>query len=233
MLFLISSCGLRQNIQESIYGRIRNCQRCYSSGISGSTLCEKEKDEFLGQAYFFRAWCYYNLMKWYGGVPIVTTVLDPVAESFTPRSSAEETKNFILSDLEKAAVLLGGGPAEEYGRVTTGTALALKGRVLLLWASPLFNRANDPDRWTEAYAEMSQDLPLINACGYGLYQTGNNVNGSDFAMQFCTSARNPEAVFVTLYNNIASEESMDNQKIIVGKETFVRLIRVLEARVLA
>ena len=203
--------GTQANIQQSVYGRIRNINDAIK-GISESTISEDSKDKFLGQAYFFRAWCYYNLMKWYGGVPIVTTVLDPVAKSFTPRSSAEETKNFILSDLENAAVLLGGGPAEEYGRVTTGTALALKGRVLLLWASPLFNRANDPNRWTEAYAEMSQDLPLINACGYGLYQTGNNVNGSDFAMQFCTSARNPEAVFVTLYNNIASEESMDNQK---------------------
>jgi len=213
-------CGQQQNIQEAVYGRIRNCNDVIR-GISGSTLSEKEKDELLGQAYFFRAWCYYNLMKWYGGVPIVTHVQTPVAESFTPRSSAEETKNFILSDLEKAAVLLGGGPAEEYGRVTTGTALALKGRVLLLWASPLFNRANDPDRWTEAYAEMSQDLPMIDACGYGLYQTGNNVNGSDFAMQFCTSARNPEAVFVTLYNNIANDDGLDNQK----NNTWERAIR--------
>lgn len=204
-------CGTFANIQASVYGRIRNINDAIN-GISNSPIDESVKTKMLGQALFLRAWCYYNLMKWYGGVPIVTQVLNPNEESFTPRSSAEETKDFILSDLEKAAEMLGGGPAEEYGRVTTGTALALKGRVLLLWASPLFNRANDPDRWTEAYAEMSQDLPLIDACGYGLYQTGNNVNGSDFAMQFCTSARNPEAVFVTLYNNIAAADTEDNMK---------------------
>ena len=201
----------QENIQASVYGRIRNINDVIR-GISGGALSEKEKKELLGQAYFFRAWCYYNLMKWYGGVPIVTTVQDPVADSFTPRSSAEETKNFILQDLEDAAEMLGGGPASEYGRVTTGTALALKGRVLLLWASPMFNRANDPDRWTEAYTEMSQDLPKINACGYGLYQTGTNINGSDFAKMFLTSSRNPEAVFVTLYNNVANDDGLDNQK---------------------
>lgn len=37
----------------------------------------------------------------------------------------------------------GGWDSGNFGRITTGTALALKGRVLLLWASPLFNRAND------------------------------------------------------------------------------------------
>jgi len=210
-------CGQQNNIQNSTYGRIRNINDVIR-GISGSSLSQDEKNELLGQAYFFRGWCYYNLMKWYGGVPLVTKVLDPVAGSFTPRSSAEETKNFIVADLEKAAELLkdktanGGWPASDYGRVTSGTALALKGRVLLLWCSPLFNRSNDQARWTEAYNEMKADLATINGCGYGLYQTTNNVNGSDFANQFLTSTKNPEAVFVTLYNNIANDDGLDNQK---------------------
>lgn len=210
-------CGQQNNIQNSTYGRIRNINDAIE-GIQNSPLTDEEKDELLGQAYFFRAWCYYNLMKWYGGVPLVTSVLEPTVDSFTPRSSAEETKNFIISDLEKSAQMLkaktgnGGWPASDYGRVTTGTALALKGRVLTLWCSPLFNRSNDPARWNEAYNEMKKDLPTIDACGYGLYQTSNNVNGSDFAMQFLTSSKNPEAVFVTLYNNIASDDGLDNQK---------------------
>ena len=36
------------------------------AGIEGSTLSQEEKNELLGQAYFFRAWCHYNLVKWYG-----------------------------------------------------------------------------------------------------------------------------------------------------------------------
>ncbi|MBP5258776.1 MAG: RagB/SusD family nutrient uptake outer membrane protein [Prevotella sp.] len=207
----------QNNIQEAVYGRIRNINDAIA-GISAGNIEEDDKNVLLGQCYFFRAWCYYNLFKWYGGVPIVTEIHDPVEGFFTPRASAHEMVNFILEDLQKAADMLkerttsGGWSGADYGRVTTGTALALKGRVLLLWASPLFNRANDKTRWTTAYTEMKADLPVINSCGYGLFNTANNVNGSDFAGQFLTSAKNPEAVFVTLYNNIASDEGLDNQK---------------------
>ena len=205
------------NIQEAVYGRIRNINDVIA-GIKGSTISEDEKNVFLGQCYFFRAWCYYNLVKWYGGVPLVTEVQEPVAASFTPRSSAKACFDFILEDLKQSADLLrskttnGGWSGSDWGRVTTGTALALKGRVLQLWASPLFNRANDQSRWENAYKEMKADLPVINSCGYGLYNAGNNVNGSSFALQFLQPGKNPEAVFVTLHNNVASDEGLDNQK---------------------
>ena len=209
--------GSNNNIQTSVYGRIRNINDCIK-GIQGGTLSEEEKEILLGQVYFFRAWCYYNLVKWYGGVPIVTDVLEPVSSSFTPRSTTKETIEFILSDLDRAAKMLAkktmgsGWSGTDYGRVTTGTALALKGRVLLLWASPLFNRSNDQSRWTTAYTLMKQELDSIKACGYGLYSTGSNVNGSDFAKQFLVVSSNPEAVFVTLHNNVASDDGLDNQR---------------------
>lgn len=205
----------QSNIQEAVYGRIRNINDVLN-GITNSTLSQEEKNVLLGQVYFFRAWCYYNLVKWYGGVPLVTAVLDPVEGSFTPRSSAKECIRFILSDLDRSAKLLagktmnGGWTGDDYGRVTTGTALALKGRVLLLWASPLFNRSNDPTRWANAYTQMKQELDSINACGYGLYQASGD-NAAGFATMFCQSGRNPEAVFATLYNNITGA-GLDNQK---------------------
>ena len=193
--------GSNNNIQTSVYGRIRNINDAIK-GIEGGTISEADKQILLGQVYFFRAWCYYNLVKWYGGVPIVTDVLEPVEASFTPRSTTKQCIDFILADLDRAATMLKGKvwSGSDYGRVTTGTALALKGRVLLLWASPIFNRKNDESRWQNAYTQMKADLADINACGYGLYSTGNNVNGSDFAKQFLTVSSNPEAVFVTLHN---------------------------------
>lgn len=207
--------GTQSNIQEAVYGRIRNINDVIR-GINGSTLTQEQKEMLLGQAYFFRAWCYYNLVKWYGGVPLVSDVQDPVAESFTPRSSAKACFDFIFRDLDESARLLasktmnGGWAGKDYGHVTTGTALALKGRALLLWASPLFNRANDKSRWTQAYTQMKQELDSINACGYGLYQA-SGANAAAFATMFTQSARNPEAVFVTLYNNITGD-GLDNQK---------------------
>jgi len=202
--------GDESNVQASVYGRIRNINDVIA-GINGGSLSQDKKNEYLGQAYFFRAWCYYNLFKWYGGVPLVTEVLDPLATSFTPRSSAKDTYEFIVSDLDKSAEMLaakttnGGWNADNWGRVTSGTALALKGRVMLLWCSPLFNRSDDKSRWENAYTTMKADLETINKCGYGLYTDANNINGSAFAGMFSKSGINPEAVFVTLYNNRTEE----------------------------
>lgn len=94
--------GTQSNIQEAVYGRIRNINDAIK-GISEGSISQAEKDIMLGQIYFFRAWCYYNLFKWYGGVPIVTEVQDPVEGVSNPRQSAKAVKDFILSDLDKSA----------------------------------------------------------------------------------------------------------------------------------
>lgn len=197
--------GSANNIRENTYGHIRNINDVIA-GITGSTLTDEQKDELLGQCYFFRAWRYYNMVKFYGGVPIVTEVQEPIESVTNPRNTTKECIDFMLDDLDKAAKMMAAstmnGGAHEYGRVTTGTALALRGRVLLLWASPLFNRANDQTRWTNAYTQMKAELDSINSCGYGLYTAGNNINGSTFASMFTQcNEKNPEAVFVTLYNS--------------------------------
>lgn len=207
--------GTHNNIQEAVYGRIRNINDCIK-GISEGSLSQAEKDILLGQVYFFRAWCYYNLVKWYGGVPLVDEVQEPVEGVFTPRSSAKECIDFILADLDRSAKMLaaetmqGGWSGKNWGRVTSGTAVALKGRVLLLWASPMFNRANDETRWASAYQQMAAGMDTIHACGYGLSNVGGK-NGASFAKQFLTTNKNSEAVFVTLYNNITGD-GLDNQK---------------------
>ncbi|MCR4959454.1 MAG: RagB/SusD family nutrient uptake outer membrane protein [Prevotella sp.] len=220
--------GTQNNIQENVWGHIRDCNDVIR-GVTGSTLPESQKNEVLGQVYFFRAWLYYNLFKFYGGVPLVKEVLDPTADAFTPRASSKETYEFILNDLNTAAKMLepftthgGWTNSKDWGRVTTGTALALKGRLMLLWASPLFNRSNDQNRWKNAYDAMKTDLATINSCGYGLYQTSSNINGSDFANQFVQTTKNPEAVFVVNYNTTAILTGIDDA---AKNNTWERFIR--------
>mgnify|MGYP002857609369 CR=1 FL=1 len=208
--------GQANNIQEAVYGRIRNIND-FIRGVSESDLSQEDKDKLLGQAYFFRAWCYYNVWKWYGGVPIVKTVLNPTTDVHVDRSTSKEVYEFILDDLQQSADMLraetangGWRTSTDYGRVTSGTALALKGRVMLLWASPLFNRKNDQSRWTAAYQQMKADLATIDACGYGLFSTGSNFCASDFANIFTQQGRNPEAVFFTQYNTTAILTGIDD-----------------------
>ncbi len=193
------------NIQQSVWGRIRNVNDAIR-GIADSKLSQEEKDELLGQAYFWRAWCYYMLVKWYGGVPIVKEVLDPIEGPGTPRSSARACFEFIFDDLDKAASMLeaatghgGWQNAADYGRITTGTALALKGRLMNLWASPMFNRQNEEARWRAAFEFQRDALAKIDACGYGLVDAAER-NAAGWADLFVRSDRNPEAVMLTIYN---------------------------------
>lgn len=200
--------GTKGNPLESVYGRIRDINDVIL-GVTGSTLTQEEKDQLLGQAYFLRAWCYYNLVKWYGGVPIVTDVLEPVADSEVPRSSAKDCFEFICNDLTTAEILLtpftGNGQwmsGENYGRVTSGAAVALRGRVRLLYASPMFNRTNDRARWQAAYDDIENSIGILTAAGYGLANESNpGVNASGWASLFA-QVPTTEGIFVTLYNTL-------------------------------
>ncbi len=202
----------------SSWARIREINEVIH-GINGGKLSQEEKDVLLGQVYFFRAWCYYMMFRYYGSVPIVTEVQNPVPEATTPRSSAKEVYDFIIKELNTAADLLkkktieGKWDSGEWGRVTTGTCLALKHRVMVLWASPLFNRDNDESRWKDAYETIKTELPIINACGYGLaYEDNPGVNGKGWANMFLDIVDNPEGVFVSCYNTKTPDLTPDYQR---------------------
>ncbi len=199
------------NIQASVWGRIRNINDVIR-GISDGSLPQAQKNELLGQVYYFRAWCYYLMVKWYGGVPILRTVEEPTESASFHRASTKACIEFMVEDLNTSARMLQNfkPSGSNWGRVTAATALALKGRILTWWCSPIFNRKNEQERWNYAYTEMTNDLQTIQDLGYGLYQTSSNVNGSDFAAQFSQSGFNPEALFVTLYNTIQSGDTQKN-----------------------
>lgn len=210
--------GSAGNIQSMNYGHIRNCNDAIR-GIEGSTLTESQKNELLGQLYFLRAWRYYNMVKWYGGVPIVKEVQEIVAESVTPRSTTKQCIDFICEDLKKSAQLLapfteqGGWKGNNYGRVTSGAAMALLGRVRLLYASPLFNRANAQDRWQQAYDDIKASIPVLNACGNDLQNYGNpGKNAAGWAKLFSEVEDNKEAILIVLYNTLTSTSAADYSK---------------------
>lgn len=93
----------------------------------------------LGEGYFFRAYSYFYLLKFFGGVPIVQTVLDVDSpELRASRNSRYEVVDLILSDLDKAIEYLPNEqniPSEDKGRISKGGAEAFKARVLLYEAT--------------------------------------------------------------------------------------------------
>jgi hypothetical protein len=119
-----------------MYARIR------SANISLEKLATAPFDKTLadrlkGEAYFMRAYFYNQLLRYYGGVPLVKSSYSASATDFSiARSSYSDCVDFIVSDLTTAATLLQ-GKAIEKGRATSDAAMALKARVLLYAASDL------------------------------------------------------------------------------------------------
>ncbi len=123
-----------------IYATVRDLNT-FLLNVETSDALGAERETLLGEAYFLRAYFYHNLMRLYGGVPIVTEPFnlgdDP--EVFqVERNSFEETVNFIVGDLDQAADRLT-TEGRRPGAATQGAALALKARVLLYAASDLYN----------------------------------------------------------------------------------------------
>lgn len=124
-------------------------------------------DRSLGEAYFIRAFLYFELAKRWGGVPLFDRPLELGVDNLdVPRNTYDETITFIVNDCDKAAGLLGAEYAEsETGRATIGAARALKSRVLLYSARQLNNPGNELSKW-EAAAEAAWDV--INMGRYSL-----------------------------------------------------------------
>jgi hypothetical protein len=103
-------------------------------------ITEAQKNELLGQAYFFRAWNYFQLIRRYGGWFIFDKVFAPDDNLDLPRLSYQESTDWLVSDLDKAFELLPDSwPGSDKGRVTKTAAKGLKGWALLYAASPTMN----------------------------------------------------------------------------------------------
>ncbi|HEY4197720.1 MAG TPA: RagB/SusD family nutrient uptake outer membrane protein [Mucilaginibacter sp.] len=159
----------------SNYGYIRNCNLFFnkigSVPANGPTE-EALKKELIGEMKFIRAYCYFDLIQRYGGVPIITKLYGLQDTSYSiARNSYDECVNFIVSDLDSAALLL---PAKQddnnFGRASATAALALKSRLLLYAASPLNNPSNTSTKWQAAADATKAAIDLAEGNGGQLYQ---------------------------------------------------------------
>ncbi len=93
-----------------------------------------------GEARFIRALNYFELLKRYGGIPIIEKKFELTDDFFLGRNTIQEVVDFIVTDCDEAIASLPDAYSSNYrGRVTKGAALMLKARTLLYAASPIFN----------------------------------------------------------------------------------------------
>ena len=140
------------------YQGIRNTSRMLEEMDKVPWGPEDAPERIKGEQHFIRAFMYFELIKRFGGVPIIPKVLSISDNADLPRNSYEECVEYILTDLSNAEELL---PLEydenSYGRITKGAVKALRSRVLLYAASYRDNPTGDKAKWAAA-AAASKDL---------------------------------------------------------------------------
>lgn len=188
-------------------------------------------DQYKAEARFLRAYYYFLLMRQYGPVVLVGETELPVdasaADLQLPRSPFDDCVNYVASELDKAAAILplvpslnGQASDNEFGRATVGMALAVKARLLLYAASPLYNgnsdyasfknqdgkqlinQTADIQKWKKA-ADAAKAIIDLNK--YQLYKDPGNDPIKSYQDVFFKGA-NSEQIFVRPANDLGSRD---------------------------
>ena len=139
------------------------------------------------EARFLRAFFYFELIKRYKNVPLITDLINDTKEAnnVSP-ASFDEIVQFILDECDACAanlpVTFSTFISGQTGRATKGAALALKARTLLYAASPLHNTGDDQSKWIAAATAAKH---LIDTLGVNYM---------------------PLAAYTTVVNNLGSKE---------------------------
>lgn len=162
--------------------------------LSPPAFTEEQRNIWKGEAYFLRAFYHFLLIRIFGPIPIATHS-STVADDFTQlrRQPLDDCINFVVSQCDTAALLL---PIQisdhsNYGRANKAAALALKARILLYAASPLWNgnpdyagfsdnkgvalfpATYDKEKWKVAYLAAKDCIDQTEAGGYAIYGQSN------------------------------------------------------------
>lgn len=159
-----NSTIILDNAWSNMYRAIR-AANIFIDEATGLTFPEEKWNEGfdeLMQAYnlytyearFLRAFFYFELIKRYNNVPLITTEITTEEANKVSPASFDDIVGFIVGECDTAAANLPDTYTTfislETGRATKGAALALKARTLLYAASPLHNATNDKAKWIAA-----------------------------------------------------------------------------------
>ncbi len=116
------------------YNGINRCNKLIEELENSSIIWETEgiKERCYGEAYFFRAFYYFELVRNFGGVPLITSVINSQEAVSVERVSEMEIYNQVIKDLEASVLNFETSVnVEEPGRANYASALSLLGRVYL------------------------------------------------------------------------------------------------------
>lgn len=178
--------------------------------IDGVDFNAESKNNLKGQAYFLRAYAYFELVRYFGKVPLHLTPVTNRSEAALPLASVDQIYAQIVKDADQATKLLFNKAKQEPGRATSGAAKTLLANVYIV-----------QKKWADAEKLLRE---VVANDGYGLMP--------DYADAFSTSTANKnnrESVFEIqfqegsagyagsfLYNFMPRPMSPDELKTITG-----------------
>ena len=184
-----------------LWTAIRDCNIFLENIHLPYDLDELDRDRWVAEVKFLKAYYHFYLFRLYGPIPIVDKNLPVsagVEEVAVYRNTVDEVTNYIVKLLDEAAAVLPNiieNQTEEMGRITKPIALALKAKVLTLAASPLFNgnsnyanvvdnrgihlfpQEYDANKWSLAATAIKEAIDCAEQNGAALYYLpANNLN---------------------------------------------------------
>jgi SusD family. len=185
----------------TLFGGIRQCYLLINNVDKTPDLPLEDKLNYKAEAKFLIAYYHFLLMRSYGPTILIKEVPDVNAsyETYPARSSYDECVQFVSDLLDEAASEL---PVKytadaNYGRATKMAAKAIKARMLLYAASPLFNGQNgtgcynglvnkdgkglisniyDKEKWKKAANACKEAIDLAESNGIALYTYNASLN---------------------------------------------------------
>ncbi|MFT4094103.1 MAG: RagB/SusD family nutrient uptake outer membrane protein [Niabella sp.] len=177
----------------SMYKGIRDCNIFLENVASVPDLTEEERNRWIGEVTFLKAYFHFLLIRMYGPVVIADRAIDidESTETFLQeRSPVDSCFDYVTGLLDDAIKLLPAtieDQASELGRITTPIALAVKAYILTWQASPLFNgntdlaslvspegnalvsQSYDAEKWRKAWQACDTAISVAEAQGIKLY----------------------------------------------------------------
>jgi len=192
------------------------------SGVNAEQLTAAEFETMRANTLFIRAYYYYLLFEQYGPVPIVTRSFDPKEDLDMPRQSVDEVVSFIDKELTNVLPLLPQAAITDElynANPTKGVALAVKAKLWMYAASPLFNggysaalnltdndgkhlfAAADRTKWNKAVAATKELIACAEQGNYELHRTlTNGVLNPELSVYDLFQVYNKEIIWATSKN---------------------------------
>lgn len=151
------------------------------------TLSAERHSALLGEAYFLRALYYFQLVRVFGGVPVVDKVIDSSENWKQPRGTVEEVYALIFADLIKAEELLPNKNSSVYAATDLGRATKGAAQALLCKAYLTAHDYENAYTWGKKFVETQYQAGIYSLCPHyydNFTLAGENGVESVFEVQF-------------------------------------------------